>query len=132
LPLKACWPPPIIKSGNPKGAQRWIDHWYAIYPAVEADHCINYLAHLVQRPAIKINHGIAMIGAPKIGKDSLLEPMETAVSSGNFKEITLTNLISKNNEFLRAVFVRLSEAILHRLGIDNETTSTTRRPARHG
>jgi hypothetical protein len=101
---------PVIKPGNPKGAQRWIDHWYAIYSAVEADHCIAYLAHLVQRPAVKINHCAVMIGAPKIGKDTLLEPMETAVGSGNFKEITLTNLISKNNEFLRGVFVRLSEA----------------------
>jgi hypothetical protein len=101
---------PVIQPGDPKGAQRWIDHWYAIYPAAEADHCIAYLAHLVQRPAVKINHCVAMIGAPKIGKDTLLEPMEAAVGSGNFKEITLTNLISKNNEFLRAVFVRLSEA----------------------
>ena len=33
-----------------------------------------------------------------------------AVGRWNFREITLTGLISKNNEFLRAVIVRLSEA----------------------
>jgi hypothetical protein len=64
----------------------------------------------VQHPEIKINHCVVIIGEPKIGKDTLLEPMETAVGAGNYKEITLSNLISKNNEFLRAVFVLLSEA----------------------
>jgi hypothetical protein len=102
--------PPVYKPGDASRAQRWVDHWYAIYPSDEAAHCIAFLAHLVQRPAIKINHCIVLVGAPKIGKDTLLEPMETAVGPGNFKEITLSNLISKNNEFLRAVFVRLSEA----------------------
>jgi hypothetical protein len=102
--------PPVTRPGEAHRAQRWLDHWHAILPADEAAHCITFLAHLVQRPAVKINHCIVFIGAPKIGKDTLLEPMETAVGPGNYKEITLTNLISRNNEFLRAVFVRLSEA----------------------
>jgi hypothetical protein len=102
--------PPVIAPGDAQRAQRWLDHWHAIYPSDEATHCIAFLAHLVQRPAVKINHCIVLVGAPKIGKDTLLEPMETAVGPGNYKEITLSNLISKNNEFLRAVFVRLSEA----------------------
>jgi hypothetical protein len=102
--------PPVFKPGDASRAQRWLNHWHAIFPSDEAAHCIAFLAHLVQRPAVKINHCIVLVGAPKIGKDTLLEPMETAVGPGNYKEITLSNLISRNNEFLRAVFVRLSEA----------------------
>jgi hypothetical protein len=102
--------PPIHQSGDAKRAKRWVDHWHALFPADEAEHCIDFLSHLVQHPEIKINHCVVIIGEPKIGKDTLLEPMETAVGAGNYKEITLSNLISKNNEFLRAVFVLLSEA----------------------
>jgi hypothetical protein len=102
--------PPIHRPGDPKRAQRWIDHWHALFPANEAELCIKFLADLVQHPDIKINHCIVLVGKPKIGKDTLLEPMETAVGSGNYKSITPRDLISKNNEFLRAVFVLLSEA----------------------
>jgi hypothetical protein len=102
--------PPVIQPGNGAGAQRWVDHWYALYPDSEAAHVITYLAHLVQKPGEKINHCIVLGGHPKIGKDTLLEPIETAVGSGNYKDITLNDLVSKNNEFLRAVFVRVSEA----------------------
>jgi hypothetical protein len=67
----------------------------------------------VQRPGIKINHCLMLIGAPKIGKDSLLVPMSAAVGPGNYKDIALRDLVSKNNEFLRARFVVVSEARDH-------------------
>jgi hypothetical protein len=105
--------PPIFRPGNPAGAKRWVEHWHATYPAAEADHAIAYLAHLTQRPGVKINHCLVLYGKPKIGKDTLLVPMAAAVGAGNHKDISLRDLISKNNEFLRAVFVLLSEARDH-------------------
>jgi hypothetical protein len=101
--------PPMIEAGDASQAKRWIDHWRAIYPD-DADHIIAWLASRVQRPEVKINHALVLDGAPKIGKDTLLEPVVAAVGRWNFREITLTGLVSKNNEFLRAVIVRLSEA----------------------
>jgi hypothetical protein len=98
-----------LELGDPSRAKRWVDHWHAIYPD-DADHIIGWLASRVQHPEVKINHALVLGGAPKIGKDALLEPVISAVGRWNFREITLTNLISKNNEFLRAVIVRLSEA----------------------
>jgi hypothetical protein len=101
--------PPIIELGDAAQAERWVKHWHVLYPN-DADHIIAWLASRVQRPNIKINHALVLGGAPKIGKDTLLEPVVTAVGAWNFRDITLTGLISKNNEFLRAVVVRLSEA----------------------
>jgi uncharacterized protein DUF5906 len=101
--------PPTLELGDAARAERWVKHWHALYPA-DADHIIAWLASRVQRPEIKINHALVIGGAPKIGKDTLLEPIVTAVGQWNFRDITLTGLISKNNEFLRAVVVRLSEA----------------------
>jgi hypothetical protein len=103
---------PIIRPGNPAGAKRWVDHWHRIYPG-EANHCIAYLAFVVQRPGEKVNHCAVLGGAPKIGKDSLLVPMLAAVGPGNYKDISLRDLVSKNNEFLRARFVLVSEARDH-------------------
>ena len=101
--------PPTVVLGDAAQAERWVKHWKTIYPA-DADHILAWLAERVQSPGIKVNHALVLGGAPKIGKDTLLEPIVTAVGSWNFRDITLAGLISKNNEFLRAVVVRLSEA----------------------
>jgi hypothetical protein len=101
--------PPTLDLGDATQATRWIEHWHAIYPD-DADHIIAWLASRVQHPEIKINHALLLGGAPKIGKDTLLEPIITAVGAWNFRDITLAGLISKNNEFLRGVVVRVSEA----------------------
>src|SRR5262249_46460209 len=102
-------PPPDIKLGDPAQATRWVEHWRKLYPT-DADHIIAWLAHRVQHPGIKINHALVLGGAPKIGKDTLLEAVVRTVGEWNFKNIKLNHLISKNNEFLKTLIVRLSEA----------------------
>jgi hypothetical protein len=101
--------PPSIRPGDATKAGRWVDHWRAIYPD-DAGHIIAWLAQRVQQPGIKVNHALVLGGAPKIGKDTMLEPVAEAIGPWNFREITPAQLISKNNEFLRAIVVRLSEA----------------------
>ena len=101
-------PPPDIKLGDPAQATRWVKHWHAIYPN-GADHCIDWLAYRVQYPGIKINHALFLGGEPKIGKDTLLEALVYTLGTWNVKNIKLNHLVSKNNEFLKALIVRLSE-----------------------
>jgi hypothetical protein len=101
--------PPPVELGDATKAQRWVDHWYALYPK-EADHQIAWLAHRVQRPEVKINHALVLGGAPGIGKDTLLAGVRMAVGEWNYRDITLTHLVSKNNDFLKAVIMRLNEA----------------------
>jgi hypothetical protein len=43
--------PPVYQGGDAGRAKRWVDHWHSIFPADEAEHCIKFRAHLVQRPA---------------------------------------------------------------------------------
>jgi hypothetical protein len=102
-------PPADIPLGNAALATPWIKHWRAIYPE-DADHIIAWLAHRVQRPGDKINHALVLGGAPKIGKDSLLEAVVKTVGEWNYKDIKLNHLVSKNNSFLKAVIVRVNEA----------------------
>jgi len=102
-------PPPKIELGDAAQAARWVEHWRAIYPD-DADHIIAWLACRVQRPGDKINHALVLGGAPKIGKDTLLEAVVRIIGEWNFQNIKLNHLISKNNAFFKALIVRLSEA----------------------
>jgi hypothetical protein len=101
-------PPPDIKLGDASQATRWVEHWKLLYPN-EADHIIAWLACRVQRPGDKINHALVLGGAPKIGKDTLLEAVARTVGEWNFLNIKLNHLVGKNNNFLKTVIVRLSE-----------------------
>jgi hypothetical protein len=102
-------PPPDLKLGDPTRATRWVEHWRAIYPD-NADHIIAWLACRVQHPKEKINHALVLGGAPKIGKDTLLEAVVRTVGEWNFQNIKLNHLAGKNNSFLKALIVRLNEA----------------------
>jgi hypothetical protein len=53
--------------GDPDKAEPWLDHINMIYPD-EGAHIIKWLAHRVQRPQEKINHGLVLGGVPGIGK----------------------------------------------------------------
>jgi hypothetical protein len=101
-------PPPEIKLGDAAQATRWVKHWKLLYPD-DADHIIAWLAYRVQRPGVKINHALVLGGAPKIGKDTLLEAVVHTVGTWNVKNINLNHLVSKNNEFFKSLIVRLSE-----------------------
>jgi uncharacterized protein DUF5906 len=102
-------PPPDLELGDPTRATRWVEHWRAIYPD-NADHIIAWLACRVQHPKEKINHALVLGGAPKIGKDTLLEAVVRTVGEWNFQNIKLNHLAGKNNSFLKALIVRLNEA----------------------
>jgi uncharacterized protein DUF5906 len=102
-------PPPGLELGDPTRATRWVEHWRAIYPD-NADHIIAWLACRVQHPKEKINHALVLGGAPKIGKDTLLEAVVRTVGEWNFQNIKLNHLAGKNNSFLKALIVRLNEA----------------------
>jgi hypothetical protein len=100
--------PPRIKLGDAGKATRWLDHWHRIYPA-EAERCIKWLAHRVQRPQEKINHALVLGGNQGIGKDTMLEPLKHAVGPWNFTEVSPTHLLGRFNGFVKSVTLRVSE-----------------------
>jgi hypothetical protein len=101
--------PPRIKLGNAKQAEPWVTHLRKIYPD-DADHCLHWFAHRVQRPGEKINHGVVLGGSPGIGKDTLLEPLKHAVGPWNFHDVTPTHLLASFNSYCKSVILRINEA----------------------
>jgi hypothetical protein len=102
--------PPQIGLGDPTQAGPWLEHFYRIYQRADAGHAIRWLAHRVQRPQEKINHGLVLGGAQGIGKDTLLEPVKHAVGPWNFHEVTPANLLGRFNGFVKSVILRVNEA----------------------
>jgi hypothetical protein len=100
--------PPRIQLGDAAQATRWVDHWHRIYPT-EADCCIKWLAHRVQRPQEKINHALVLGGAQGIGKDTVLEPVKHAVGPWNFADVSPMHLLGRFNGYVKSVILRVSE-----------------------
>jgi hypothetical protein len=101
--------PSDIKLGDASKAGPWLDLVRFNYPD-DADHIITYFAHRVQHPEVKINHALVLLGAPGIGKDTMIEPLARAVGTWNFQEIGPHNLLEPFNPYVKAVVLRISEA----------------------
>jgi hypothetical protein len=100
---------PIIEPGNPKGAQRWLDHIFYIYPD-DIGRILDWCAHRVQKPGEKINHALVFGGKPGIGKDTILQPVKYGIGAWNFREITAPTALEPNNDFLQSIILLISEA----------------------
>jgi uncharacterized protein DUF5906 len=75
---------------------------------------VRWFAHRVQRPEIKINHALVIIGDPGVGKDTLLEPVKYGIGAHNFGEVSPRQMQGDFNGYLRSVILRVNE--VHDLG----------------
>jgi hypothetical protein len=100
--------PPMLKYGDPAKSEPWLELVHKVYPN-DAARLITYLAHRVQRPGEKINHGLVMGGAPGIGKDTIIEPAKRAVGAWNCKEVSPQQILGRFNGYLKSVILRVSE-----------------------
>jgi hypothetical protein len=100
--------PPTIEPGDASKAGPWIDLVKKVYPN-DADHIIKWCAHRVQRPQEKINHCLLMIGAPGIGKDTIMEPVKYAIGPWNFHEVSPQHMLGRFNGYLKSVILRVNE-----------------------
>jgi len=64
----------------------------------------------VQHPQDKINHALVLGGCQGIGKDTLLEPVKSAVGPWNFSEVSPQHMLGRFNGYLKSVILRVSEA----------------------
>jgi Family of unknown function (DUF5906) len=101
--------PPVRLVGDAAKAGRWVDHVKKVY-GDDADHLIRWFAHRVQRPHEKINHAIVLGGLQGIGKDTLIDPVKSAIGPWNFGDVSPQQIIGRFNGFLKSVILRISEA----------------------
>ena len=99
---------PTIRLGDSTKAERWVALVKRVYPK-DYEHLIRYFAHYVKKPDIKINHALVLGGKPRIGKDTILEPLKHAVGPWNFGDVSAKDLKSNNNDFVMSVILRVNE-----------------------
>jgi hypothetical protein len=106
--------PPTIERGDPAKAGKCRDHLSLVYPD-DAGHIVKFLAHRLQKPHEKINHGLFLGGPPGIGKDTVLAPVRQAVGPWNCDDIAPKEMFdSRFNGYRKSILLRISEA--HDLG----------------
>ena len=101
--------PPIVESGDPAQAGKWIEHVQNVYPQ-NVEHIFSWLAQRVQNPNVKINHALVLGGQQGIGKDTLLEPVTHAIGPWNMSDISPNQLMGRFNGFIKSVIIRVNEA----------------------
>jgi hypothetical protein len=102
--------PPQPCHGRAGGAGRWRELLAKLYPD-DVDHIAAFCAHCIQRPGVKINHALVIAGPPRIGKDTLFEPLRLGVGAANFAETSPHTIMKAEwNDYLCSVVLRISEA----------------------
>jgi hypothetical protein len=100
---------------------RWIEHVKMLYPdPIEHNHFFDYMAHAIQRPDEKPNHGIVMAGQQGIGKDMSLIPVAAGVGKWNVRTIDPDDILDRFNPYLRSVLLVINEV---RPSADNQKPS---------
>lgn len=100
---------PLDLGGDPDDVQPWLDHIELVFPE-SYEHILDFLAHRVQRPGVKINHALVLGGNQGIGKDTLLEPVKHAVGPWNFADVSPAHVMGRFNGYIKSTVLRLSEA----------------------
>ena len=101
--------PPAVQQGNSANADRWVELVERLYPG-DAEHIITFCAHRIQYPAVKINHGLILSGAPGIGKDTMLEPLKLGVGHGISRRSRRRTSWGRTTTTCECVVLRISEA----------------------
>ncbi len=110
------WRPGPMKPAKDVSAydvKPWLDHMEMIFGEGEAsDHILNYMAHVVQRRGVKINHAIVIYGETQgTGKDSALVPLLRYLGDDNVENISPEQVTSQFNGFLRNEMLIINEMI---------------------
>lgn len=96
-------------TGDPAKAAIWIEHIRKLWPE-EAELMLDYFAHTIQHPEVKINYALVLIGASGIGKDLSLLPVKFAVGEHNAKDVTPDDITSNFSAWKKCVLLTVNEA----------------------
>jgi hypothetical protein len=100
MELLNLYRPPVLQASDGHPGP-WLDLVLHVIPDESArHHVIDFFAHLVQRPGVKVNHAVLLGGGQGIGKDSMLKPVISALGAHNVGVVTPLELESAFNDFI--------------------------------
>jgi hypothetical protein len=79
----------------------WLKHVKWLVPnKPDREHMLNWLAFMIQHQDKKINHALLISGTPRIGKDTLLEPVKKYLGTYNVNEPSAEELKEQFTDYL--------------------------------
>ena len=91
-------------------ASPWVRHMEALIPdAAEREAVLDRMAFLLQRPGVKINSGLLLLGGQEDGKDTGLEPLMQALGSHNVSVERGTGMDQQFNTYMKRQLLLISE-----------------------
>jgi hypothetical protein len=77
----------LPESSTESDVTPWLEHLDYLYsdPGEQA-HILNWMAFVLQRPHIKVNHALLIAGTSRVGKDILLNPLRYGLGEENICE----------------------------------------------
>lgn len=98
------WSDPGVKlpaEAFKEDVEPWLEHLQYLYPnKTEQDHLLNWMAHVVQRPDVKINHALLVAGTSRVGKDMLMNPLRYGLGAENVCEPSAEELKESYTDYL--------------------------------
>lgn len=114
------WAPKKHHRGKPGDVSLWLDHFDTLGWRKEKEHLLQWMAHTILVPEVKINHIIILGGQEGIGKDFLLYPLIEAMSPYS-RVISGNELTSDFNDYLMSTkYLHVNETELgdHRKALE--------------
>jgi hypothetical protein len=111
-------PKPLSETAVPSKAKFWLELGDKLF-GDHLPHILDCLASKVQRPEVKINHGLVLGSYDHgTGKDSFLWPVKRGIGFANWRSkgasAVLKNIENNFTPFLRATILQISE--VHEMG----------------
>jgi hypothetical protein len=100
---------PVPEKCDPRKAGPWLKLVRKVYGR-HARRIVQWFAYRVQRPDVKINHGLVFGGVPGIGKDTIIEGVREAVGGWNIRDASPLDMFEKYNGYAKAVLLRINES----------------------
>jgi hypothetical protein len=98
--------------GVPGDVSRWLDHFDVLGWGDYKKHIIQWMAHTIVHPDIKINHMLLLGSGEGSGKDFILKPLIDAMQ-GHQRTIEGEELLSNFNDYLMSVkYLHINETEL--------------------
>jgi hypothetical protein len=107
------WRPGMVvpdKGVTDDEVRMFLEHWRWLLPTEEEFNTVmDWMAHLVQNPGVKVRWAPVIIGAQGIGKDMGLHPLVQTLGVANMQEIAPYQLLEKFNAFYESQLVIVQE-----------------------
>jgi len=79
----------------------WLEHaLYIIHNPEELTYLLDWMAYMIQNQHDKINHAILLAGMPRIGKDTLFQPLIYAIGNNNVSQPESSELQEHYTDYL--------------------------------